>query len=111
MLGERWKPEMRPSLYYKMEDVQILYEGFEKRLHEGYVASEELLEVLADNVEKSRILKGAVLALDGFTGFTPIQMKLLEKLLKVTEKVYLTVTIDILGGALPGRSHALNCFI
>lgn len=96
MLGELLEGQkMRPSLYYKMEDVQILYEGFEKRLHEGYVASEELLEVLADNVEKSRILKGAVLALDGFTGFTPIQMKLLEKLLKVTEKVYLTVTIDI----------------
>ena len=40
----RWRPDE------KMEDVQILYEGFEKRLHEGYVASEELLEVLADNV-------------------------------------------------------------
>ena len=34
MLGELLVGQkMRPSLYYKMEDVQILYEGFEKRLH------------------------------------------------------------------------------
>lgn len=100
--------KLRPSLYYKLEDVKTLYEGFQERLHRGYIAAEELLEVLGENAEKSDLLRGCTLALDGFTGFTPIQLKLLLELLKLAKKVYVTVTIDLREELFrPGPIHEL----
>ncbi|MEI3192969.1 MAG: hypothetical protein V8S22_02780 [Lachnospiraceae bacterium] len=41
-----------------------------------YVTAEELLEVLAEHAGESRLLSGCTIALDGYTGFTPIQLAL-----------------------------------
>ena len=50
--------------------------------------------MLSDAVPDSSVLKGSVVAMDGFTGFTPVQDRLLEELLKVCEKVIVTVEMD-----------------
>ena len=50
--------------------------------------------MLSDAVPDSEILRGSVVALDGFTGFTPVQDRLLGELLKVCSKVYVTVEMD-----------------
>ena len=39
-------------------------------------------------------MKNSVLLLDGYTGFTPIQMRVVGELLAVCEKVMVTVTMD-----------------
>ncbi len=81
-------------LYYKLQDIRRLYEGFEDYLREKYITKEEMLDVLSSVVPDSDILKGSIVAMDGFTGFTPVQDRLLCELLKVCEKVVVTVTID-----------------
>ena len=81
-------------LHYKLLDIQTLYQAFEEYLEEKYITREELLELLCAQMGKSRILKNAVVAMDGFTGFTPIQNKVLGELLVCCETVYITVTID-----------------
>ena len=53
-----------------------------------------MLDVLSSVAPESDILKGSVVAMDGFTGFTPVQDRLLGELLKVCEKVMVTVEID-----------------
>lgn len=88
------KTEQYPNLYYKLKDIQIVYEAFRTYMQEKYITSEELLDVLAQAVLKSKVLKDSVIVLDGFTGFTPIQNKLLSKLLCVCERMMLTVTMD-----------------
>ena len=50
---------------------------------------------LADAAEESQLLKGAVFAFDGFTGFTPVQMKLLHRCMHVVKDMYVTVTLDV----------------
>lgn len=84
----------KPKLYFKCRDLKILYQAFQKRMEEEYVTAEELLEVLADHAEKIGTFKGCTIALDGFTGFTPIQMELLKKLLPLAKRVLVTVTVD-----------------
>lgn len=84
----------RPQLYYKLQDVRVLCEAFEKKLHEKYITADEILDVLCEKAEESEILRGAVIALDSFTGFTPIQQKLLYKLMPLSSKMMVTVTID-----------------
>ena len=81
-------------LYYKLKDIRKVYEGFEEYLSEKYITKEEMLDVLSDSVPSSEILKGSVVALDGFTGFTPVQNRLMGELLKVCGKVMITVEMD-----------------
>ena len=77
-----------------MKDIRKVYEGFEDYLSEKYITKEEMLDVLSDAVPRSNILKGSVVAMDGFTGFTPVQDRLLGELLKVCDKVMITVEMD-----------------
>ena len=81
-------------LYYKLQDIRKVYEGFEDYLSEKYITKEEMLDVLSSVVPGSVILKDSVVAMDGFTGFTPVQNRLIGELLRVCSKVMLTVTMD-----------------
>lgn len=81
-------------LYYKLQDIKKIYEGFYRYLEEKYITKEELLDVLCDVTVTSRLLKDSVIVLDGFTGFTPVQNRLLKELMTVCEQVIVTVTMD-----------------
>lgn len=84
----------RPMLQNKLQDILTIYKGFQEYIEEKYITTEEILDVLYDKVEQSSFVKDSVICLDGFTGFTPSQTKLLTKLLRLCKKVYVTVTID-----------------
>ena len=86
--------QKKPQLSYKLHDIRILYEGFRENMKENYITSEEILDELCRLADQSSYLKGSVIAFDGFTGFTPIQNKLMRKLLQITKKISVTVTID-----------------
>ena len=81
-------------LYFKLKDIRRLYQDFEEYLSDKYITKEEMLDVLCSAVPRSDILKGSVIAMDGFTGFTPVQDRLLKELLKVCDKVMITVEMD-----------------
>ena len=81
-------------LSYKLRDIRTVYGGFENYLADKYITKEELLDVLSDAVPESKILKDSVVVLDGYTGFTPVQNRLLGELLKVCKKVMITVEMD-----------------
>ena len=83
-----------PNLYYKLQDIRTVYEGFKDYLEAKYITGEEVLDVLAVAAGRSQLLKDSVIVLDGFTGFTPIQSKLLRELLRVCERMVVTVTMD-----------------
>ena len=88
------KAEKYPNLYYKLKDIQTVYDAFRGYLQEKYITGEEVLDVLATAVPKSKLLRDSVIVLDGFTGFTPIQNRLLSELLRVCDKMMITVTMD-----------------
>lgn len=71
------------GLRSKMDDILLVMEKFEDYIKERYLISEQLLDVLAQKMDRSQKLKDATFYLDGFTGFTPIQRKVIEKLLRI----------------------------
>lgn len=85
---------MSPSFSEKMQDVLTMYRGFRESLEGTYITSEEVLEVFCKLAGESALLSNAVLVFDGFTGFTPIQNKLMCTLMELVGKIYVTVTID-----------------
>ena len=74
------------ALYYKLSDLKKIYQGFYAYLEEKYITREEILDLLCERVPESKILSGSVLALDGFTGFTPVQNRLLGVLLQISKR-------------------------
>lgn len=81
-------------LYYKLQDILVLQKGFQEYLKDKFITKEEVLDVLCEVAEESELLKRSCIVLDGFTGFTPVQNRLLAKLMKLCLDVRITVTID-----------------
>lgn len=84
----------RPQLAGKLRDIRVIYEAFCAYLEGRYITAEEVPDVLCSLASRSALLKNSVLVFDGFTGFTPIQNKLLRELLKMGSRLLMTVTID-----------------
>lgn len=84
----------KPMLEKKLKDVLVIYKGFKDYLREKYITTEEIMDVLSEALDKSELIRNSVICFDGFTGFTPSQYMILEKLLKLGKDVYVTVTID-----------------
>ena len=87
--------EDKTLLQMKLQDVKVLYQAFREYLSRHFMTAEEVLEVLAKEIQFSEKLKGSVLLLDGYTGFTPVQLEVLRELLAVCERVSVTVTMDV----------------
>lgn len=88
------RTENRPLLNAKLEDLQVLYRAFLSYRRDRFLKPEEIYDVLCQVAGESALLKNSVLAFDGFAGFTPSQLRVLEELLVYCPKVYLTVTLD-----------------
>ncbi|HHV12025.1 MAG TPA: helicase-exonuclease AddAB subunit AddB [Clostridiales bacterium] len=84
----------KPVLKAKLADLHTVYEGFRGFMKERYITAEEIFLVLNRVIDRSEWIKGTVICLDGFTGFTPSQYQLLSKMLKYAKKVMVTVTLD-----------------
>ena len=88
------RTENRPLLNAKLEDLQVLYREFLSYRRDRFLKPEEIYDVLCQVAGESALLKNSVLAFDGFAGFTPSQIRVLEELLVCCPKVYLIVTLD-----------------
>ena len=86
--------EKRELLSRKLQDVQVIYQAFLEYMGKEYMTSEQVLQVLSDVLKHSDKLKDSVIILDGFTGFSPVQLSLVQELMKTAKKVYITATLD-----------------
>ena len=95
MLSQNSEKQQGTSLLdRKLHDIQVVYNAFESYLANRYMTAEEVPDVLARVAGKSGILRDAILVFDGFTGFTPVQLKLIEELMPICRDMYVTVTMD-----------------
>ena len=94
-LGEiRERVEDSRQLSAKLDDISVVYSAFKEYLADNYITSEEILSVLCSVIDRSENIKRSEIILDGFTGFTPIQYRLIELLLIYSGKVIVSVTAD-----------------
>ena len=83
----------RGALVQKLTDLETLYKGFMEYIQDKFITTEETLDVVRVSLSKSRLLPGSVVVFDGFTGFTPIQNRLIQELMTVCEETIVTVTL------------------
>jgi len=85
--------EKRGALCYKLKDLELLYRSFMEYISGHFITTEEKLDVLRKVMYKSDIVKNSVIVFDGFTGFTPIQNRLIQELMKYAGEVIVSVTL------------------
>lgn len=78
----------------KIHDIRLLMEAFCEKLKNRYTTTEGIFDVLSERMEESEWLKNSVIALNGYTGFTPVQLKVVEQMLRLAKEVYLVADID-----------------
>ena len=85
--------QKRGALAQKLKDLETLYKGFMEYIHGNFITTEEKLDVLGRSLHKSKLLPGSVAVFDGFTGFTPIQARVIGELMGLCGEVIVTLTM------------------
>ena len=76
----------------KLNDIEVIYQGFHQYIQDKYITKEELLDRFCQVIPDSRIIRESELYFDGFTGFTPVQNRLIRLLLQYSKGITITVT-------------------
>ncbi len=82
----------KAALAGKLKDLRTIYASFQDYVRDHFVTAEETLDVLCRNLPKSRLVRDSIILLDGYTGFTPIQYRLVQELATVGREVMITLT-------------------
>lgn len=78
----------------KWEDVRNIYTWFNEAILNHFMTAEKTLSLLVENIEKSSWLQHNRLWIDGFYGFTTMQLKVIAKLCKVMVQTTITLPGD-----------------
>lgn len=95
LISEAEKENWSAMLKQKLSDMAVLHRAFKEYTDQRKcIVKEEILEILCRVLPQSELIRDSVVTLDGYTGFTPIQYRLLELLLCYCKKVAVTITMD-----------------
>jgi len=83
-----------PLLKEKLKDFEVIFTAFQEAIAERFITSEEILDVLCRVLPDSQLIRNSVITLDGYTGFTPVQYRILKLLMVHARKVIVTVSMD-----------------
>lgn len=89
------------ALEARLKDLIVIYRGFLEEEAERFMTGEEKLGLLAAAIPDSEIARGSVVVIDGFTDFTPVQMKVIAALLQTAKEVIVSLTFADDGGPGP----------
>ena len=83
-------------LKIKLNDINLIYECFENNISNRFLDNSDDLNFLENNIEKTDLVKNAVIYIDEFMGFTKQEYGVIAKLIKLAKQVTITLCIDSL---------------
>ena len=69
-----------PGLAAKCQEIGRIFAYFDEEMSSRFMVAEQILDVLSELVPSSKMLREGIFYLDGFTGFTPVQLTFLREL-------------------------------
>lgn len=81
-------------LKIKLNDMLVMYKTLEETVQGNFLDENDLLSILAENIEESHLFDDAIFYIDEFAGFTKQEYSVIAKLEKIAKKVYITVCTD-----------------
>lgn len=79
-------------LYSKLKDIHLIYKAFIDFSKNKHISNENILNVLAKYIHKSKFLKDSYIVYDAFTGFSKAQENVISELLLLAKKNIFIVT-------------------
>lgn len=92
----------------KLSDLALLYGSLEEYLAGRFTDPDDYLNLLADRLEESRLVCGARVWVDGFSGFTPQEYRVLAAVIRAARQVNLALCTD--PGSLAGSIDETDPF-
>lgn len=80
-------------LKMKLDDLIFIYEAFEEKNQGSYMDKDDEYTKMSELIKNSDIVKGAKIWIDGFDGFTPQELNIINELEKVAD-VSILLTLD-----------------
>lgn len=78
----------------KIRDIALIYSAYKSEMKSRFITQEELLDVLNKRLMETDFLRGYNIFFDGFTGFTPIQYKLVETMMGQAKMLGFSIIYD-----------------
>ncbi len=83
-----------PALADKLKDISRIYGAYCRYLEEGYLSSDEMLDLLYDALDQDSWVRGVSFYVDGFYGFTAQEKKILQKLMALGCSLHVALTME-----------------
>jgi len=83
-----------PYLEQKVHDLQIVFEAYKRFLAGRFFDPEDYLEMAAVRIPESSFVRGAAVWVDGFSGFTPKEYKVLGAIMGSAERMSVALCLD-----------------
>ena len=93
-LKEKMEKTTDTYLKLKIKDMYLIYSMFEEKIEDKYIDENDLLNLLAENLEKSYLFDNALFYIDEFAGFTKQEYNVLQVLNKIAKDIFITVCTD-----------------
>ena len=87
------KCDNQATMKTKLEDLKEIFTCFKKVLKDkGYSIKEDKYDKLNDVITtKDNLFEGAIVAFEGFTGFTPVQLGIFKKISSVAKEIFVLI--------------------
>lgn len=99
--------EAMPFLDQKIHDLAVVFEEYREFLKGRFFDPDDYLELAAERMSGSGLVKGATVWIDGFSGFTPKEYKVVKAILEAAAQVNLALCTDRAGLARPADPTGL----
>lgn len=86
--------ELSKGVTEKLTDLAKIYQAYIDFIKRDYISADETLSLLATQLSTAESFQNTEIWLDGFYGFTPQEFSVIEKLLKLSSKVNITLPMD-----------------
>ena len=93
LMQESARKRKDPLLYAKLQDIRLIRQEFYREMGDAYQTSQDLMSAFSKLIKDSAMIRGSHIYLDGFTGFTPVQYRLIEELLKYCPDVNIALVL------------------
>lgn len=95
LLEELQRKAEQPILKEKLADFGMVFRRFQEYIADKFTTAEEVLDLCCRELPRWEKLRRSEIYLDGYTGFTPVQYRILEICLKHCDRVRAAVTVDL----------------